>query len=149
MTLFLWEIPSMSSCWFWAQVHDAIGALRYRDSEIVPCLNWILFPQEQPRFAVGERKSQHLPPPSHLPAGISNLAVRNKEATIFRADLALNRGTQGALRVLFPDGARRHRSPAWERLRGCCRIAWNFYKNFYEENRHLIIRTTWRPGGNF
>lgn len=75
-------------------MHDAINAFRrnwYRGSEIMPRLNWILFPQEQPRFAVGERKSPSITSALHLPAEISNLAVRDKEGTIFRADLALNR----------------------------------------------------------
>lgn len=54
------------------------------------------FPQERPDepLAVAERKSPVVAALRILaapPTGISNLTVRDKEATIFRAGLALNR----------------------------------------------------------
>lgn len=99
----------------------------------MPRLNWILFPQEQPRFAVGERKSPSITSALHLPAGISNLALRDKEGTIFREDLTLNRELRKRLVPCF-----------WTKRGGidfrigkhyavAAVIALNFYENFYEK----------------
>lgn len=54
--------------------------------------------------AAGKRKSPCATSALRLPAGISNLAIRDKEAAIFRTDLALNRECAlGTACILFLD----------------------------------------------